>query len=367
LSYGGKGSLLLDDLVLTYADDTVPTQSVAHSGHRDATTSGQTMLVDGAPYLALGFVRVPYEDLEAAKEQGANTLVWDAEQCFNTAQPDYRDRAYELGMGLVPESIMAARTDNAVPFPSILEQYGNHLGIVTWFLTDEPDLPEIYWAPITPATLVAEYQSAKTKSSLPMTTCYQKASWDVVDTGYRDAGSMWMSECYGYDLGDIANAATNFAHMGSGISGIKPTWTALDGAIVEQIVPKAYYAIIKRMTGIVYFRWGTIKSDPTRLAPIKQVFTELRSLKAVIFDQSRDPQLNVSGGIATMARSSGGSTYILAVNPNASTVAATFSLTGLAAGKQVQVLFESRTLTSTTGQFTDTFAGIARHVYRIDP
>jgi hypothetical protein len=46
--------LRIDDVVLTYADGTVPSQAVLHAGTRNVGISGQTVRVDGAPYFARG-------------------------------------------------------------------------------------------------------------------------------------------------------------------------------------------------------------------------------------------------------------------------------------------------------------------------
>jgi hypothetical protein len=94
--------LRIDDVVLTYADGTVPQQPVLHTGTRNVTISGQTVQVDGAPYFALGFFDVGYDDLPLAAAAGANTVnglgVNMAANCFNTWRESYLDRAYDLGL-----------------------------------------------------------------------------------------------------------------------------------------------------------------------------------------------------------------------------------------------------------------------------
>jgi hypothetical protein len=54
------------------------------------------------------------------------------------------------------------------------------------------------------------------------------------------------------------------------------------------------------------------------------------------------------------------------VNPTSQSIQGSFSVAGLAAGKQVTVLFESRTITTESGQFSGSFDGVSRHVYRIE-
>lgn len=66
--------LRIDDMVLTRTDGTVPQQPVLHAGTREVRISGQTVLVDGAPYFAMGFFDVGYDDLPLAAAAGANTV-----------------------------------------------------------------------------------------------------------------------------------------------------------------------------------------------------------------------------------------------------------------------------------------------------
>ena len=85
----GPQSLLVDDVVLTYADGTAPAHVVLHPGVRNSTVVGNTVQVDGAPYLALGFFAVNASDLSQAAAMGANTVVGlgdnnPAADCFNT-------------------------------------------------------------------------------------------------------------------------------------------------------------------------------------------------------------------------------------------------------------------------------------------
>jgi hypothetical protein len=53
----------------------------------------------------------------------------------------------------------------------------------------------------------------------------------------------------------------------------------------------------------------------------------------------------------------------LAANSGTQTVQGNFTVSGLAAGQQIAVLYENRTITASAGSFTDTFAGVSRHVY----
>ena len=62
-----------------------------------------------------------------------------------------------------------------------------------------------------------------------------------------------------------------------------------------------------------------------------------------------------------------GSLYIFAQNidPQNRAGKATITVEGLPAGTAVQVVDENRAITSQAGQFTDDFAPLAEHVYRL--
>jgi hypothetical protein len=171
---------------------------------------------------------------------------------------------------------------------------------------------------------------------------------------------IYMAEPYGADFSGITHAMGVFGTMAA-----RPVWLAQDAPDANLIVPKAYFAITQGATGILYFTWSDFQADSTKLAAAQQAFTELGSLQDVVFAPSDDSEVTATAGISTLARSARGKRYILAVNPTAQTVAADFTVASLPAGAAVNVLFENRTLTSTSGGFSDSFAGVARHVYEL--
>jgi hypothetical protein len=75
------------------------------------------------------------------------------------------------------------------------------------------------------------------------------------------------------------------------------------------------------------------------------VFSELGSLKDVIFGRNADSLVTATAGIGRLARFTQGRVDVLAVNPVTQPIQATLQISGIRAGQQVQVLFENRTLT----------------------
>lgn len=363
------GSVQVDDIVLTYSNGTVPQQTILHPGVRNVGVSGQTLTVDGAPYLALGFFDVGYEDLAAVAATGANTVQalggTAGAGCFNTAQPNYLDRAYELGLGFLPESSTTARLGVPAVYPTIMPQFAPHLANIAWFMADEPDQADVAWYYIPAPTFVAEYNAAKPQTSLPIMANFQRAAaGGAYALGqiapYVPSVDMWMAEPYGADFSRVNNAVNVFNSLER-----RPIWLAQDAIDAGLLAPKAYWAVINGATGIIYFTWDQFKGDSAKLAAVQQVFGELNGLKNQVFGLDLDALVGAPPGVGYMARYNQGTLYIFAVNPTAATVQGNFSVQGLAAGQQVTALFENRTITAGAGSFSDSFHGVSRHVYSI--
>jgi hypothetical protein len=182
----------------------------------------------------------------------------------------------------------------------------------------------------------------------------------MVDQPYAPAMDVYMSEPYGVSFSGITQTKTVFATMTS-----RPIWLAEDDSDGSAlIVPKAYYGFTNGGTGLFFFTWGGFSTDGT-LPAATQALTELSSLSSVITSTDVTSSVTAPPGISFIARSAGGKTYILAVNPMATNVTGPFSFAPLTAGQMVTVQFETRTVTASAGSFTDTFTGISRHVYVI--
>jgi hypothetical protein len=361
-------TLEVDDVVLTYGDGTAPAHAPLHAGIRNTGISGQNVMVDGAPFLSLGFFDVPYNDLAAVAATGANTInglpTYNATDCYNLGTIGYLDHLYELGMNFVPDSSTTARLQSPGVFPTVMQTFGPHLANIAWLLADEPDLAEVAWQYIPPTTFISEYNAVKSNSSLPVLADYQRGAYgSTADIGpYNGSADIWMAEPYGSDFSGVTHAINLFNSVQS-----RPIWLAQDDIDPSLIVPKAYFAVIGGVTGIHYFEWPTFKSQPAKLASVEQVFSELKGLNAAIFGHKMDAIVTAPSGIVSMSRfdPASGSAYILSANSSSNSIPGTFMVQGLAAGTPVTVMYENRTITANAGSFSDTFAGVSRHVYAI--
>jgi hypothetical protein len=169
-----------------------------------------------------------------------------------------------------------------------------------------------------------------------------------------------MAEPYGSDFGGVDHAIDMFASIQP-----RPVWLAQDPVDANLVVPKAWYVLVRGATGIIYFTWDGFQQDAAKLAAAGQAFAEIGSMKDAIFGSNVDAEVTAPAGVSFMARQAQGTTTIFAVNPTSQNAQGAFTVQGLAAGTVVTVQFESRTITATAGQFSDSFAGVSRHVYVI--
>lgn len=356
-----------DDLVLTYADGSAPTPAVLYPGVRSTGVSGDKVLVDGLPYLALGFFDVNYHEIAQVAATGANTIfalgTHSSANCFNTGTISYLDRVYQSGMNFVPESTSTVRLGVPGVFPAVMQKFAPHLANVAWMLADEPDQKFASWWQIPGSTFVNEYNAAKTQTTLPLFADMQRAATGTTAeiAPYAPGLDFWMAEPYSSDFFYL-NYAVGLMRSVRQL----PIWLAQDAIDAPHIVPKAYWAVVNGATGIAYFNWDQFKADPAKLAASQQVFGEMKQLKNVIFGQNINSLVTVTPGIGYSARYAGGAAYILSAYSLPQSVPALFQVKGVTAGQQIQVLFENRSITAANGSFTDTFAGISRHVYVIN-
>lgn len=365
----------IDNVVMTNPDGTAPPHTVQHSGNRNVTISSQTVIVDGTNYFMLGYSEVPYDQLSTAAVQGANTIYGFGKTAntdvFNISSTSYPDTIYNLGMNYVPDSTNGARTSrSAVGIPAmanIAATYGHHLANIVWQLADEPDfydvLPDEY---ITTGTLVAQYNAMKPILSVPITNDFQHSYFnDGLISTYSLATDIWMAEPYGDNFSGIDNATSLYNSIKTA-----PIWIFDSSVSTGSIVPKAWYAVIRGVTGIVYFSYNDYYSSQFQGAQsswtlTSQAFNEIKPLTAAITGTYLNSNItSTPSNVAAAMRNDGSHNYMFSVHNDTHTVTGTIAVTGLSPGTTITVLYESRTVTSGAGTIPDTWTGISRHIYK---
>lgn len=417
----GTSFFEITSLVLTYSDNTVPYQYIAHTGIRGGlgvNSSGPVpyVLVDSQPYLALGFYGLPPVNYPDALSYGINTVLSDysatpTDKCFNTApippltQTDYRDYAYEHGLNLLPDSIFAVRSgvdnngsfgDNGTGaeavFPAIATTYAPHLANIGWLLADEPDFSDVGWFYIASDEFKKLVGIASQQTALPLFTVFQHPAfnplydikpYDVPPPQPGGSVQVWGAEPYGDDWdgnGTFIRVDNSIqAFTAPGVTR-RPIWLALDQNFDQQnqphlelIVPKAYYSVINGVTGLLYFDWKRFNTNPGGIQIVQNLFAELRQLSSPILsgttvNVTSQEALPVMGRKSFIQTKNEWDTYVIAVNlKQTSLAAAHYTITGLQGGLTIDVDFGSYQLQSTPGGFVDDhgFPSLSRHVYRI--
>jgi hypothetical protein len=136
-------------------------------------------------------------------------------------------------------------------------------------------------------------------------------------------------------------------------------------------------AIIRGATAIGYFTHAW-RPTFTEFRPTEAMQRELKRLNGQITrlapailaaPAAGKVRMEMPGGIPCHVRatSSGRGVHVFAQNIDVKgrSGTATIHVPGLKAGAQVEVIDEGRTLTAGAGRFTDTFAALQEHVYRV--
>jgi len=145
----------------------------------------------------------------------------------------------------------------------------------------------------------------------------------------------------------------------------------------EHIRAEVWMAVCRGATAIGYFthiwkpEYSPFGVPEANREALRRIDEQITRLTAAILgdDPKRAVTIEAEGGVKVdaMARASGGDLYVFAVNYDETLkeARATVRAEGLAAGTEVIVVDENRTLRSGDGQFADTFAPLAVHIYRV--
>ena len=260
----------------------------------------------------------------------------------------------------------------------------------------------------TPEQVMAHYQRIKaldpTRPVLMTVTCFfinDKGAFDYWCT-HEEADKLYpellkAAEVPGFDVYPIYgwNRPEKLYWVSQGAQelrayagGEKPLYVWIEtqaGFFGDNTVPvtgveirnEVYQAIIQGATAIGYFthrfkptfaEFGVPEENQTAL---REINGQLQRLAPVILsaEAKTRPSIELDGGLAAQctSRELDGHVHIFALNLDMDRRSArgTISIEGLKAGTAVEVIDEGRTITAHEGGFSDDFAPLAVHVYRI--
>ncbi len=168
--------------------------------------------------------------------------------------------------------------------------------------------------------------------------------------------------------------------------GRKPVWDAIEctrinsdtKATPKQVKAEVWMSLVHGAAGILYFvhEWKpkfdehALLDDPQMLAAVTAINKQVRELAPALNSPTVKDALKVESSnkgvpVAAMVKKHGGATYVFAVAMKPGATEAGFTLEGLPAGAQVEVIGENRKIEPAGGEFKDRFGDWDVHLYRI--
>jgi hypothetical protein len=286
--------------------------------------------------------------------------------------------------------------------------------IVGWLQDDEPDnaqeLPggKGWGPPQSPAKIVARYEAFRKAD--PTRPVYLGlgcgVAWDGwygrnVPENQREeyAESQYLRGCdiVGFDIYPAANdspqvkgkldfVARGVERLVKWSEGRRIVWntiecTRINGlgkATPKQVKAEFWMSLVHGSRGILYFVHEfkpkfdehALLDDPEMLDAVTAINKQVRELAPVlnsptVMEGVKVESSNQEAPVAILVKKHGGATYVFAVAMKAGETEAAFTLEGLPAGAQVEVLGEGRKIEPADGKFQDRFGGWDVHLYRI--
>ncbi|MCL6519609.1 MAG: hypothetical protein K6T99_07215 [Armatimonadetes bacterium] len=348
--------------------------------------------VNGKPFFPIGIYTLQNKDgknhdavMAEGKAAGFNMTVFYA-YTPETVTP-LLDAAARNGIlafiyPTIPFSIEGGKTLTDEAIVKDIELRKNHPALLGWYVVDEPEgigkgsVEEVLHRyklikktdPKHPCSLVVMSPQAAEKYRL----CTDIMWIDPYPIPYRPV--TYVTDCVSGAIKAVGKD--------------KPVWAVLQafdwnvwktGKVdkVHRPTPEeercmTYLALVHGAKGIIY--WAHLGSRyyihdyPLHWATVKKLAGEMKLLTPALLARSIEGTLAVSpvdAPIDTMVKQVGDAFYVLAVNHNSDACKATFNLKGLQKSARVEVVFESRTLEAKDGIWSDNFAPLEVHVYKI--
>jgi hypothetical protein len=285
--------------------------------------------------------------------------------------------------------------------------------IVGWLQPDEPDnaqeLPgrKGWGLPMSPAVIFEKYEAFRKAD--PTRPVYlglgQGVAWDgwygrnvPQDKRAEYAEHQYLKGCdiVGFDIYPAASTDAavkgklNFVALGverlfNWAGGRKIVWNTIEctpisgtGATPIQVKAEFWMSLVHGSQGILYFCHvfrpkeddHALLDDPKMLMEVTAINRQVHELAPALNSPTVQGTLKVESSnqavpVATMVKKHGGATYVFAVAMKPGATGAVFTLEGLPAGAQVEVLGEGRTIEPADGKFQDHFGDWDVHLYRI--
>ena len=346
--------------------------------------------VDGKPYFPVGIYTIQSKTgdhdacLKEAREAGFNTTVYYAWGLSDVTPLLDAAARHGIKAFVYPTSPYDVRGGKATPesITKDVQARMKHPALLGWYLVDEPE-----GIGKSNVTIVRDlYQTVKLTDTRhpcslvimsPRAAANYGACADVVwidPYPVPNRPVTYVSDCVGGAVRAVEKGKPVWAvpqafdwnvwHTGKVDKVFRPT--------PEEERCMTYLAIVHGAKGIIYWAHTAsryyIHNYPGHWEAVKKLAGELRDLSPVLLtvDSKRKVELSSrTAPIDTMVKELGRWIYLFAVNRDPEACSASFTVSGLSASGEADILFENRRVTLSGGAWQDEFKPLAAHVYRL--
>jgi len=384
-------------------------QAIAsNSGYIDSpvTAAGYAIGVGVSPY-------APWANGPSTSSSYFPIGVW-SQSSFRASSGEYQPLGINNFVGFYGSLTLADMNNfqtGAMPYMPdqntiALTQTPQNSYIKSWHMIDEPDDAQpigggAWGACISPSQLLTYYQNIQENDTTR--PAYLNFGQGVSETSWIGRGpctgettsyypaAIQAADIIAFDIYPVAEYNGQLELVPNGIDnlktwsgGTKPIWNTIEALpfnggttpTPSQINTEVWMSLIHGSQGIIYFvtqlsptfREDGIFNYPTLVTAVTNINAQITSLASVLNSPTIANDVSVSSSVSSvpismMEKQLGGTTYVFAVAMRNSSTTGTFTTPEVSSGS-VTVIGESRQTPITNGQFVDSYAGYAVHLYQ---
>lgn len=339
------------------------------------------LIVEGKPFFPLGFYSpLDTEDFKVFKENGFN--------CFTRygllQQPLERikrwlDECEKAGLKMIPGGL-ETQEDSKETIVEKLDFLKNHNATIGWYIPDEPDNRGL---DVKKMVQGREWTKEITYKPCMTTFCLPSRFSDYADT----VDIFWVDP-YPYFKTDggpkkTLTMVSDWVEKGrKAVKDNKPVWVVpqiFSGRPPDERVPTywelrcmSYLGIVAGAKGVIYYAFQPshdhVKEHPGLWLGVKALGKELSSLNPVLLspDDSQEFIVESSLDIHYLLKEYKNELYLFAVNGSEQEGKVIFTLPAWNKENSISVFPEARTISLSSGKFSDNFKPYEVHIYTND-
>ena len=363
--------------------------------------------IDGKPFFPIGLYSVPHSSAFPQLRDAGFNLVQSYEYeriCYvnlqsirrakiekeglgDEAAGEYLDEAHKWDLKVVmgfdrthqlphdASEITQTQEENIAQRVSLLK---DKPGLLGWYMIDEPDGQDI---PVDKCRHTYEIvKKADAKNPALLVLCDNEKFEQYIN----DTTDIIMHDPYPFPSSPIKTIAENFIKLKK-LAPDKTLWSVVQVfnweayhwekklalPSYEQKRCMMYLPIIAGAKGTIFFAYDNEKQDirqetqPEQWEEVASLGGELAALTPVLTQAFSEPETCADGEIYFSGAEYEGSTYLFYANSGENTIREKIA-TELADLKNIEVLFENRSITPKENGFYDEFEPYAVHIYKVD-